>query len=139
MSKCELCGEYMPRGEEMFKYHGYSGPCPEKPTRDAIKILKKRYITTPERAASLEAEREIAALEARVKELELALSWYADRRNWCQGERNILCTNHKEYSEDELGGMGEGHSGWSCAEIDEGKKARQALANKDAEGKEVKG
>ena len=25
---CELCGEPMPKGEEMFKYHGYSGPCP---------------------------------------------------------------------------------------------------------------
>lgn len=31
MSKCELCGEPMPDGEEMFKFHGYSGDCP-KPT-----------------------------------------------------------------------------------------------------------
>jgi len=29
--KCELCGEPMPAGEEMFKYHGYSGPCPKPP------------------------------------------------------------------------------------------------------------
>ena len=28
-SKCGLCGEPMPEGEEMFKYHGYSGPCPK--------------------------------------------------------------------------------------------------------------
>jgi len=28
MSKCELCGQDMPTGEEVFKYHGYSGPCP---------------------------------------------------------------------------------------------------------------
>ena len=28
--KCELCGEPMPAGEEMFKYHGHSGPCPTK-------------------------------------------------------------------------------------------------------------
>src|SRR6266487_2542408 len=28
---CELCGEPMPEGEEMFKYHGYSGPCPKPP------------------------------------------------------------------------------------------------------------
>src|SRR5262245_513542 len=26
---CELCGEPMPVGEEAFKYHGYSGPCPK--------------------------------------------------------------------------------------------------------------
>lgn len=29
--KCELCGEPMPAGEEMFKFHGYSGPCPKPP------------------------------------------------------------------------------------------------------------
>lgn len=27
--KCELCGEPMPPGEEMFNFHGYSGPCPK--------------------------------------------------------------------------------------------------------------
>lgn len=26
-SICELCGCPMPEGEEMFKFHGYSGPC----------------------------------------------------------------------------------------------------------------
>ena len=26
---CILCGEPMPTGEEMFKFHGYSGPCPK--------------------------------------------------------------------------------------------------------------
>ena len=30
-AKCELCGEPMPPGEEMFKFHGYSGPCPKEP------------------------------------------------------------------------------------------------------------
>lgn len=32
---CELCHQPMPEGEDMFKYHGYSGPCPaqEEPTR----------------------------------------------------------------------------------------------------------
>ena len=29
--KCELCGEPMPPGEEMFKFHGYSGSCPKPP------------------------------------------------------------------------------------------------------------
>lgn len=29
--KCELCGEPLPEGEQMFKYHGYSGPCPKPP------------------------------------------------------------------------------------------------------------
>lgn len=30
-AKCELCGEPMPEGEQMFKYHGYSGNCPKPP------------------------------------------------------------------------------------------------------------
>jgi len=30
-NKCELCGEPMPAGEEMFKFHGYSGNCPKPP------------------------------------------------------------------------------------------------------------
>lgn len=33
--KCELCGEPLPVGEEMFKYHGYSGPCPKPPLQKA--------------------------------------------------------------------------------------------------------
>ena len=31
MSNCEICGEPMPSGETMFKFHGYSGPCPKPP------------------------------------------------------------------------------------------------------------
>lgn len=30
-ARCEICGEPMPVGEEMFKFHGYSGPCPKPP------------------------------------------------------------------------------------------------------------
>lgn len=31
VNKCAVCGEPMPDGEQMFKYHGYSGPCPKPP------------------------------------------------------------------------------------------------------------
>ena len=31
MANCEICGEPMPPGEEMFKFHGYSGRCPKPP------------------------------------------------------------------------------------------------------------
>ena len=30
-TKCVICGEPMPEGEEMFEFHGYSGPCPAPP------------------------------------------------------------------------------------------------------------
>jgi hypothetical protein len=40
IARCELCGEPMPPGEEMFKFHGYSGRCPKpplsKPTVEAV-------------------------------------------------------------------------------------------------------
>lgn len=26
--RCDICGEPMPEGEQMFKFHGFSGPCP---------------------------------------------------------------------------------------------------------------
>jgi len=31
MPNCELCGLPMPEHETMFKFHGYSGPCPGPP------------------------------------------------------------------------------------------------------------
>lgn len=31
IAKCGICGEPMPAGEEMFKFHGYSGDCPKPP------------------------------------------------------------------------------------------------------------
>lgn len=39
MAKCELCGEPMPPGEEMFKYHGYSGPCPAPAALSNVPLL----------------------------------------------------------------------------------------------------
>ncbi len=34
-AKCEICGEPMPPGEQMFKIHGHSGPCPKPPLQHA--------------------------------------------------------------------------------------------------------
>jgi hypothetical protein len=45
MSKCELCGEPMPEGEEMFKFHGYSGDCPKPrlPQDNGIEAVKRLF------------------------------------------------------------------------------------------------
>lgn len=47
--KCAICGEPMPEGEEMFKYHGYSGKCPAPPLplalTDAEKLTTRIYDT----------------------------------------------------------------------------------------------
>ena len=47
-SVCALCGEPMPAGEVMFKYHGFSGPCPKPP-------LPKQRTLSPLEAELLEA------------------------------------------------------------------------------------
>lgn len=55
---CQLCGEPMPAGEEMFKYHGYSGPCPTPPKpkpesarykafRAALVVLVREHMPWP--------------------------------------------------------------------------------------------
>lgn len=38
---CQLCGEPMPPGEEMFMYHGYSGPCPKPPLKNIQPVFKR--------------------------------------------------------------------------------------------------
>ena len=38
---CELCGEPMPEGEQMFRYHGYSGPCPKPPLPRAVSAAER--------------------------------------------------------------------------------------------------
>jgi len=45
--KCQLCGEPMPKGEEMFFYHGYSGPCPKPPLPDTQKVQASGPIDVP--------------------------------------------------------------------------------------------
>ena len=35
---CTVCGEPMSESESMFKFHGYSGPCPKPPLPIARKV-----------------------------------------------------------------------------------------------------
>ncbi len=43
MANCELCGEPMPAGEEMFKFHGYSGNCPKPP----LSMAQRKIVIQP--------------------------------------------------------------------------------------------
>jgi hypothetical protein len=71
-ARCELCGEPMPVGEEMFKFHGYSGSCPKPP-------LQK---TRPKSSWELRAE----AAEARVTELEATLARVTAEKDEAQAQ-----------------------------------------------------
>ena len=46
-AKCGLCGEPMPEGEEMFKFHGYSGGCPKPPLAEVAKYLGSMLAAAP--------------------------------------------------------------------------------------------
>jgi hypothetical protein len=80
---CELCGEPMPEGEEMFKLHGYSGPCPKpplpsKPTeREPYSRSQARRLMVQTGAAD-DATRIVAALEAENAKLQ------ADVQRWME-------------------------------------------------------
>ena len=65
---CELCGEPMPEGETMFKFHGYSGPCPKPPLPKPVTEIESL------RAELTEKDAEIA----RLREGWAKLSLYAD-------------------------------------------------------------
>lgn len=87
-ARCELCGEPMPAGEDMFKYHGYSGPCPKPPlqktqvvaeyifrdTRDGefwidVKIDRQHYWSLGPYASEVERQRAHDDLVAMTRQL----------------------------------------------------------------------
>jgi hypothetical protein len=56
-AKCQLCGEPMPPGEEMFNFHGYSGPCPKEPLPKVVKSTDSRTFNA-ERGVSFQRHEE---------------------------------------------------------------------------------
>lgn len=40
IARCEICGEPMPPGEHMFKFHGYSGNCPKPPLQTTLVVVE---------------------------------------------------------------------------------------------------
>lgn len=85
---CQLCGEPMPEGEEMFNYHGYSGPCPKPPLvsqaapppSEKIAKMKRDYDNAHEtdlplyRLLAFDAITMASALEAQIAALTNALA-----------------------------------------------------------------
>jgi hypothetical protein len=60
-----MCGEPVPEGETMFKFHGFSGPCPAPPLpRPAVINWQTSYERALARLATLDAELESAKRDA---------------------------------------------------------------------------
>lgn len=53
--RCEVCGEPLPEHESMFKYHGFSGPCPRPPLSKQPTVEEVTMIAQAKRVAELEA------------------------------------------------------------------------------------
>ena len=84
--KCELCGEPMPQGEEMFKFHGYSGPCPAPPLpRKPSEVEQLRAELAAARAEVETLTRDRDGWERRTKELgSVVIRAWALLRDWWQ-------------------------------------------------------
>lgn len=70
---CELCGEPMPAGEQMFKFHGYSGNCPKPP------------LPRPKVKSTEELQREVSELNEKLNRAHAAVR-YAN--NFCDAYKN---------------------------------------------------
>jgi hypothetical protein len=88
--KCEVCGEPMPAGEEMFKYHGYSGDCPKPPLPRPVKPTYEQLEQQLARMVEILKDAEQALIQARtLKGLQLRIksvlsfatpsTWLADK------------------------------------------------------------
>jgi hypothetical protein len=69
---CGLCGEPMPPGEQMFQYHGYSGPCPPRKHPFAPKPVSPRQQQNRDAQARWRARRRLRVVTRR---LELEPEW----------------------------------------------------------------
>lgn len=75
-AKCGLCGEPMPEGEEMFKFHGYSGGCPKPPLAEVAKYLGSMLaVDPPPSGASSQAETVAKLLLAARQVASFARAW----------------------------------------------------------------
>jgi hypothetical protein len=120
-AKCKLCGEPMPPGEEMFKYHGYSGNCPKPPVETGKAVVPSGPLPlllamardwtdpvvvrdAPDRAADVIAQL-IGALQSPaphaglIAEIEQAAAECEDLVDFHRGISDGLPTEHAESDE----------------------------------------
>ena len=79
--RCDVCGEPMPPGEEMFRMHGYSGPCPKPPLPRQVNPDEVicPACTHQFRAIPESVQKELAAAYAELRKLRPGLTAIFDR------------------------------------------------------------
>lgn len=95
---CELCGKPLPPGEEMFRYHGYSGPCPEFALHEYHQHMAEADMVASNselRCQQAERERDEAraerdALRADVRLEQSRTAWWRDQYDALKAEVDRL-------------------------------------------------
>lgn len=80
--ECELCGAPMPAGEEMFRYHGHSGPCPLPPMGPRTTLRDntlKCGVCSHSEQEFIDLKAALAAKDERIAVLEAGVALNADR------------------------------------------------------------
>jgi hypothetical protein len=72
IARCGICGEPMPENEQMFKFHGFSGPCPVPRLPRTVAIMSPEH-----------CEHEVFAAEVDVNRLTDSGRFQADVRIKC--------------------------------------------------------
>ena len=92
--RCSLCGEPMPPGEEMFKFHGYSGDCPKPPlSAEAVQAVSDHHLLlglkNTERLMKEKAalESSLSRAQERLKEAADIMMGLIDVQNGCPLEK----------------------------------------------------
>jgi hypothetical protein len=92
----------MPEGEEMFKYHGYSGPCPASPNspnspQEALKTIEADVRSLLVNLNAMQPTDDRTIDESVTHVLELIESYGSKQRN-CQGcgKPNDYCVDCKK-------------------------------------------
>lgn len=89
--RCSLCGEPMPPGEEMFKYHGYSGDCPKPSLAQAPSVDTRDAELTHLRSALSSAQAEIERLRENISGIEFSSLGYCPACSGWEVERGRGC------------------------------------------------
>lgn len=79
---CELCGELLPKGEQMFKRHGYSSDCP-KPPKVKIEEIKSSEEVIELQKLAKDSDIKIKELETVIDKARTKLDKFAKQVCYC--------------------------------------------------------
>lgn len=99
---CQICGKPMPPGEEMFNYHGYSGPCPVAAPTPLGRDVRQPSVEELHAAHIASRDDTIARLLKRIVDLESNAATAGEPVAWMVEMANALAMAVRELSASRL-------------------------------------